>query len=122
MKNCTTTTNGYILIVTLLMIASMTAVGTYIFLRSTVFIPFMHTMYDREKAKVLAMGGLQIAIQQLSHFDEAEQSTTTPQAAGYKPLANKANKKLVDHVSYSRVLCQLLIAGKCSRYKKRLMA
>ena len=77
------------------MIAGMTAIGTYIFLRSSVFLPFMHTMYDREKAKVLAMGGLQIAIQQLSQFDEAEsEQTTNSQAAGQQPAsAQTANQQ-----------------------------
>lgn len=95
-KNTTKVNHGYILIVTLLMIAGMTAIGTYIFLRSTVFIPFMRTMYDREKAKVLAMGGLQIAIQQLSQFDEAEseQDTSSPaagsQTAGSQPTGSPA--------------------------------
>jgi len=76
--------HGYILIVTLLMIASMTAIGTYIYLRSTVFLPFMRTVYDREKAKMLALGGLQIAIQQLSQFDapESEQPAASPQTGG----------------------------------------
>ncbi len=94
-KTTTKTTSGYILIVTLLMIAGMTAIGTYIFLRSSVFLPFMHTMYDREKAKVLAMGGLQIAIQQLSQFDEAEsEQTTNSQAAGQQPAgAQTANQQ-----------------------------
>jgi hypothetical protein len=73
---------GYILIVTLLMIASMMAIGTYIYLRSTVFIPFMRTVFDREKAKMLALGGLQMGIRQLSQFDppETEQPTTPGQA------------------------------------------
>lgn len=71
-------TNGYILIVTLLMIASMTAIGTYIYLRSTVFFPFARTVYEREKAKELALGGLQIAIRQLSQFDESQPDQSTP--------------------------------------------
>lgn len=75
---------GYILIVTLLMIAGMTAIGTYIFLRTSVFVPFMHTMYDREKAKMLALGGLQLGIQQLSQFDQPETQEGTSQQASAK--------------------------------------
>jgi len=75
--------SGYILIVTLLMIAGMTAIGTYIYLRSTVFFPLMRTVYDREKAKVLALGGLQIAIRQLSQFNEPQsEQASSPQNAG----------------------------------------
>jgi hypothetical protein len=116
--------NGYILIVTLLMIAGMTAIGTYIYLRSTVFVPFMRTMYNREKAKEIAFGGLQLAIQQLSQFDESGSDQKTKQETGgaqqlfarIAPIINRwqtfALKKNSDGIDGNIQICLVCEEGK----------
>ncbi len=57
---------GYILVLTLLLISISVILVTYMFNRGTVFVPFMRTMVEREKANVLALGGLQLAMSQLA--------------------------------------------------------
>lgn len=59
--------NGYILILTMLMIAGITAIVTYIFNRGMVQASLASTIIAREKAKALALGGLQVALAQLSY-------------------------------------------------------
>jgi|SRR5579872_1215409 len=61
---------GYIFMVTLFMVAGMTAVATYIYMRGTAYIPYMHTMIEQQKAKLVAMGGVQIGIRQLTYVEQ----------------------------------------------------
>lgn len=115
---------GYILIVTLLMIAGMTTIGTYIYLRSTVFIPFMRTVSDREKAKMVALGGLQVGIRQLSQFDETESDQKPkPEAGGplqlftrIMPLINRWQtfplQEKIDGINGSMQVCLVCEEGK----------
>ncbi len=58
--------SGYILIYTLLTIASITTIATYMIMRSSFFIPFARTMETREKAALIARNGIQIGIAQLA--------------------------------------------------------
>ncbi|HRN78427.1 MAG TPA: hypothetical protein PLU71_04255 [Candidatus Dependentiae bacterium] len=70
---------GYILLVTLMMITGAIAVGTYIFLRGSVYLPFMRSHIERQKAIMFAQGGLAIAQSQLTLFvapkDQKEENT-----------------------------------------------
>jgi hypothetical protein len=68
-----TNQRGYILIVTLMMIAGAIAVGTYIFIRGSVYLPFIRTHIERQKAYMLAQGGLAIAQSQLTLFAPQEE-------------------------------------------------
>ncbi len=79
--------------VTLLMIAGISAIGTYMYIRATSYIPFMQTLIDQQKAKVLALGGLQLAISKLVYTPEApkEQAAKSATAA---PAADDANRQL----------------------------
>jgi len=60
---------GYILLYTLLTIASLTTIATYMIMRSSVFIPFARTMETKEKAALIARNGIQIALAQLAQTD-----------------------------------------------------
>src|SRR5438094_631949 len=68
---------GYILILTVMIIAGITAIVTSIFNRGVVYVPFAHTMIAREKAKMLALGGVAVAQAQLAYKKEkkGEQGT-----------------------------------------------
>ncbi len=57
---------AFILPLTLLMIATSASILTYIMTRSSIYLPYVNTAIEREKAKSLALGGVQIAIAQLS--------------------------------------------------------
>jgi len=58
--------SGYILAVTLALIALCMFISTYVFNKGFVFTRFSQTMVDREKARQLAYGGIQLAIGQLA--------------------------------------------------------
>lgn len=83
--------NGYILLLTLLITSAAIAVVTYIFNRGTVHIPFVQTMIKREKAKMLAMSGIELAIAKLAkkapkeekRAEEKEKKTDTAKEAKY---------------------------------------
>lgn len=57
---------GYILAVTLALIALCMFITTYVFNKGFVFSRFSQTMVDREKSRQLAYGGIQLAISQLA--------------------------------------------------------
>jgi len=61
--------SGYILIVTLMMITGAIAIGTYIFVRGSTYLPFIQVMIAREKAHTLAQGALAISESQLTLFE-----------------------------------------------------
>jgi len=58
--------NGYIMIFTLLVVGAAMVIVTYVGHRGSFYLPFSHVILAREKAKMLAMGGVQVAIAQLS--------------------------------------------------------
>lgn len=77
--------NGYILILTMLMIAGITAIVTYIFNRGMVQSSLASTIIAREKARALALGGLQVALAQISYSQpikppEKQQGASAPGA------------------------------------------
>jgi len=78
--------HGYILILTLMMIATATVIGTYIFIRGSSYVPYMRTMIEQEKAQALALGGVQVAVSQLSY-------TQNKQASSAQQPANQQNKQ-----------------------------
>src|SRR5204862_3504007 len=63
---------GYILILTMMILAAMITVITHMFVRSTTYTPFMNTMINRQRAKQLAFGGIQVAIAQLARPDKQQ--------------------------------------------------
>lgn len=64
---------GYILVLTLLLTSLMVMLVTYLANRGTVYTPLAKTMLDREKAKALAFGGLQLGISQLAHYEKPKE-------------------------------------------------
>ena len=64
--------NGFILITTLMILSLAMVLISFIINRSTIFFPLAQTVIDREKAKELALGGLQLASSQLAYADVVE--------------------------------------------------
>jgi len=96
MKKIAKNTKGYILILTLLITATATLVVTYIFNRGTVYVPFMQMMIDREKAKMIALGSIQIIASQLTYQEkEKTQSTIKKQT---KQIPNDNEKNLLTRI------------------------
>ncbi len=117
--------NGYIFILTLMMIATATVIGTYIFIRGSFYVPYMHTMIQREKAKELALGGLQIAVSQLGYIksEQTQKNQKEDQTAQAKkflqtilPIINRWQnfplKKNVDGIDGEIKICIVCEDGK----------
>ncbi|PKN03538.1 hypothetical protein CVU75_01745 [Candidatus Dependentiae bacterium HGW-Dependentiae-1] len=64
---------GFILIFTLLFISLSVGMVTYLFVKGQVYAPFMRAMIDREKARSIALSGVQIALSQLTYFPATAQ-------------------------------------------------
>ena len=96
--NKTKKQQGYILILTLLITSAAIAVVTYIFNRGSVHVPFMQTMIEREKAKMLAMSGVQIAIAQLSYKMPEEEKEKRIEKKEKKPDLGKEAKSFLKYL------------------------
>jgi len=71
---------GYIMIFTLLVIGAAMMVVTYVGHRGSYYLPFSHMIFEREKAKMLAMGGVQVAIAQLAQSPQKKSSSAKASA------------------------------------------
>lgn len=72
---------GFIMLTTILLVALLTALGTYLFQRSMVHVPYMNAMVNREKARMLALSGIEIAIGQLIEPVKEEKKDATASLA-----------------------------------------
>ncbi len=66
--------DGYIMIFTLLVVAAAMVVVTYVGHRGSFYMPFSSMILAREKAKHLALGGVQIGIAQLAKIVKKEEN------------------------------------------------
>ncbi|MDR3550559.1 MAG: hypothetical protein P4L31_04040 [Candidatus Babeliales bacterium] len=83
---------GYIFLLTLMIMSLATVLVSYVFTSGSIHVPFIKTMIDREKAKQLALGGIQIAISQLSQEVDASQDAKNEQAKPDQPDQSKKPK------------------------------
>ena len=60
------TSQGYILVLTLIILSIMVIMVTQLFNKGRVHLYFAKTMIEREQAKQLALGGLHLAMNQLA--------------------------------------------------------
>jgi hypothetical protein len=67
------------MIFTLLVVAAAMMIVTYVGHRGSFYLPFSHMIAAREKAKMLALGGVQVAIAQLAFVDK--KSSSAPSSA-----------------------------------------
>lgn len=74
---------GFVLVTTLMILSLAMVLIAFLINRSTVFFPLVQTCIDREKAKELALGGLQLASSQIAYADVIEE----------KESGNKNNEK-----------------------------
>ncbi len=72
---CNLNRRGYVIPLTLIILSLSIAIVSYIFIRSAVYTPYMNMMIKREQAKMLAMGGVNIALSQITHVDQDEKKT-----------------------------------------------
>ncbi len=85
--------NGFILVLTLIILSIMVVMVTQLFNRGRIHLYFARTMIDREQAKSLALGGIQLAINQLVTEQKKETEQDGSQA---KPDASEESKSKQD--------------------------
>ena len=68
-----TTRSGFVLVLTLMVLSLAVVIVTYLFNRGNTNIVYMHAMVEREKARMLALSGVQVAIAQLAQEIKVEQ-------------------------------------------------
>ncbi|HXW85982.1 MAG TPA: hypothetical protein VEK38_01425 [Candidatus Bathyarchaeia archaeon] len=64
---------GYILVFTLIIIAITTALATYVYNRGIIFFSYTSTILDQERARQLALGGVNIAYAQLNYQEKKDE-------------------------------------------------
>lgn len=89
---------GYIMIFTLLAIGAAMAIVTYMGHRASYYLPFSHVLFEREKAKILALSGVEIAIAQLAQapekkHEQKEDQTESAQASSSSAKASADKQK-----------------------------
>ena len=73
MKNhSTTASSGYILVLTLIILSIIVIMVTQLFNKGRVHLYYAKTMIEREQAKQLALGGIQLAMNQLAVMPKQE--------------------------------------------------
>lgn len=85
-----TTKSGYILIVTLLLVSLSMFIATYIANRGIIYMPYARATTEREKAKILARSGIELAISQLAEFEAPPKEK---KSAAAKQTNSKEEKK-----------------------------
>jgi len=85
--------SGYIMIFTLLVIAASMVIVAYVGRRGSVHAPFMHMAIAREKAKLLALSGIQIAVAQLAKVPEKENQKESAGKSSDKGKASSGEDK-----------------------------
>jgi hypothetical protein len=88
---------GYILALTLALMALFMFIATYVSNKGLIFSSFSKTMVDREKARQLAYGGIQLAISQLSVKEAVrkaqDESKEQKESADAKSSGGQGNAK-----------------------------
>jgi hypothetical protein len=81
--------SGFVLVTTLMIVSLAVVLISFIINRSTVFFPLARTTIDREKAKELALGGLQFSLSQLAYADviQSEEKRGAKTSPDQKPEA-----------------------------------
>ncbi len=94
-----TKSNGYILILTLMILSILIIVVTNIFYTGTAHNVFSKTIIDREKAKMLALSGVQLAISKLTLPEEKKSQEEQSQEAQKKNVEDKKTKNNIRFLS-----------------------
>src|SRR5579859_3407887 len=86
---------GYILVLTLMILAIAIVITTQLFNQGTVHSVYANTVVEREKAKQLALGGIQVAMSVLTPKESSEQKTDETAQAEPKDEKRSQLKKLL---------------------------
>lgn len=88
---------GYVLVLTLMIISVLVIIVTSMFFNETSHTAFSRTMIDKEKAKMLALGGVQLALSQLTIKPPEKKDKKGTEKPGDKKNEQKqeSNEKLL---------------------------
>lgn len=89
---------GFILVLTLLILSLAIIVVNQFFISGTTTVFFDRAMIDREKAKTLAYGAIQLAQSQLVIIKEKEESSPEKKSASEKKDTAKQEKKFLERI------------------------
>lgn len=95
---------GYIMLVTLMVIALCLIMATGTFYRMVVYTPFVSGVLARERAKMIALSGLQIALNQIYDAGKKPEKQTNKTADTKAP----APKSLSDQMLFFKTIFSLL--------------
>jgi hypothetical protein len=95
-----TSNNGYILVLTLMMLSILIIIVTSMFYNETAHTALTRTMIEREKAKMLALGGVQLAISKLITPQKKEKE---PKEVKEKNQKEKKDKKENDQQNKKQI-------------------
>lgn len=76
--------HGFALVMTMMMTSLIIMITTFISYRATMFLPYAKIAIHQQKARQLALGGIQLAISQLSEIKESEETQETPNTKNKK--------------------------------------
>lgn len=108
---------GYILAFTLALMALFMFIATYISNKGLIFTSFSKTMVDREKARQLAYGNIQLAISQLSIVQPIPQAQGIPKTPA---TAGKVEKEKTEQESAGKQLLKVLLPNMAKLQKFEL--
>lgn len=95
MKQIKNSKPGYILVLTLMILSILVIVVTGVFYNSIAQVAFTKTIIDREKAKVLALSGIQLAVSKLVIPEEKKEKTDVSKNDKEKKPQESNEKKLL---------------------------
>jgi hypothetical protein len=101
--------NGYILLLTLMIISILVFLATYISNRSLTYIPFTKTIINQEQVKILAWGAIQLVISQLQNvgIKKEEKSSEIPIKPDEKSSSNVGNAPSWQHEMLKKLLATM---------------
>ena len=86
--------SGFIIPLTLMILSISIMIVSYIYIRTSVFVPYIDVMAKREQAKMLALGGVNIALEQMLKKDKESPSINSGRTDSKKtdtPGSGRAN-------------------------------
>src|SRR5437868_5642561 len=89
--------NGYVMIFSLLVIAALMTIVTYVGYRGSIHSPFMKMALSREKAKLMVLGGIEITKAQLAKVS-VEKDKKSEQEAQTAPSQEEESRVFLQRI------------------------
>lgn len=91
--------SGYILVMVLIMTMTLTVIVSYLFNRGRMFVPFSTAMIEKEKAKILAISGIEIGKSMIGSLkNEKSEKISSKDFAQKKDPETEESKQLLEQI------------------------